>query len=586
MPDKTVAYFSMEIALEARVPTYSGGLGVLAGDMLRACADLQLPMVGVTLAHRKGYFSQQLSALGEQTESPSAWSPENAMEPLEPRVTVAIEGRPVHLRAWRYRVRGVGGHDVPVYLLDTDLPDNEAEDRALTDVLYGGDERHRLRQETVLGIGGVAMLRALGHVDLATYHMNEGHSALLAMALLEAQAGRRGLAGATEEDREAVRRRCVFTTHTPVSAGHDRFPMALVREVLGEELAGALPPEPDDPETLNMTHLALTFSRATNAVAMRHAQVSREMFPGYPIDSVTNGVHAGTWVCEPLQDLLDQHIPEWRADNLNLRSAAGIPLPAIRAAHEQARRRLIAEVELRTAKKLDPAAMTIGFARRATGYKRPDLLFSDHDRLRRTAKGAGPFQVVYAGKAHPRDIEGKAIITRVFQAAAALEDSISVVYLPEYDMEVARHLVAGADLWLNTPVRPLEASGTSGMKAAINGVPSLSTLDGWWIEGWVEGVTGWAIGDSYEELDASKDAANLYDKLERTILPLYHKQPDAYTNVMRSALELNGSFFNAQRMALQYATNVYGLLSAPEGPATESMTAPAHRYRLRSRSAT
>ena len=548
----------MEVGLDPAMPTYSGGLGMLAGDSLRAAADLAIPMVGVTLLHRKGYFRQHLDPWGNQSESPAVWSPEEFLEQLPARASVTIEGRTVQIRAWRYILHGVSGHTVPVYLLDTALPENSPWDQTLTDNLYGGDDHYRLCQEVVLGLGGVAMLRALEHEKIQTYHMNEGHAAFLTLALLEERHKERGLHDVTSADREAVHHRCVFTTHTPVPAGFDQFPMSLVRQVLGEEPTSAMQAvECFHDGVLNMTYLALLCSRYINGVSMRHEEVSQDMFPSYPINSITNGVHAVTWTAPAFQSLYDRHIPEWRRDNLYLRYAVGIPLDEIRQAHAQAKQELLAEVERRTGIRLAPEAMTLGFARRATAYKRPDLLFSDLDRLRRIASQAGPLQVIYGGKAHPRDEGGKTLIRRIFQAAAALGDAVRVVYLEEYDMALGKYLCSGVDLWLNTPQKPDEASGTSGMKATLNGVPSLSVLDGWWVEGHVEGVTGWSIGDSSEpESDPSKEIASLYDKLD-LIVPMFYERSTAFTKVMRSAIALNGSFYNAQRMLFQYLENAY-----------------------------
>jgi starch phosphorylase len=552
-----IAYFSMEVGLESDMPTYSGGLGILAGDTLRAAADIGVPMVGVSLLHRKGYFRQQLDARGNQSEGPAAWDPEGRLEPLAPRVTVSIEGRTVHVRAWRYPVQGVSGHVVPVYFLDTAVDENTAWDQTLTDYLYGGDQRYRLCQEVVLGFGGAAMLRALGHTDLQTYHMNEGHSAFLTLGLLMQQNGGGPVRTIGEPAREAVRQHCIFTTHTPVPAGHDQFPTELVRHVLGAETTAALHSGCCLNGTLNMTYLALYFARFVNGVAMRHGEISRDMFPNYPINSITNGVHAVTWTAPPFQRLFDQHIPEWRRDNLYLRYAISIPVGEVQQAHTECRRELLAEVQRRQGVSLDPAALTIGFARRATPYKRPDLLFTDQERLRRIVEQVGPIQVLYAGKAHPRDEGGKSMIRRIFEAAAALGEGLRVVYLSDYDMALARLLCAGVDLWLNTPRKPQEASGTSGMKAALNGVPSLSILDGWWVEGHCEGVTGWAIGDEGPLDDTQREATSLYDKLEYVILPLFFRRPLAYAAVMRRVIALNASFFNAQRMVGQYVRNAY-----------------------------
>ncbi len=555
----TIAYFSMEVGLDPAMPTYSGGLGVLAGDTLQTAADLGIPMVGVTLLHRKGYFRQHLDAGGNQSESPAIWSPEEYLEPLQPRASVDIEGRVVQIAAWRYTIQGISGHTVPVYFLDTALPENNPWDQTITDCLYGGDNRYRLCQKVVLGFGGVHALRALGHEDVHVYHMNEGHSALLALALIEERIGEGGSGVMSQADTDAVRRQCVFTTHTPVPAAHNQFPIDLVTRVLGEERARALHVARCCLDgTLNMTNLALLFSRYINGVSMRHEEISRGMFPNYPINSVTNGVNALRWTSQSFQHLYDRHIPEWRRDNLYLRYAISIPLDQILEAHANAKQELLAEVKRRAGVSLDPAVMTIGFARRAAAYKRAGLLFSDFERLRGIARQGGPFQIIYGGKAHPRDEGGKALIRRVFEAANILKDVIPVVYLEEYDMTIARYLCAGVDVWLNTPQKPREASGTSGMKAALNGVPSLSVLDGWWIEGCIEGVTGWAIGDSWEaESSPSREIASLYDKLTYVIIPLFYQHPDQFAKVMRSAIAINASYYNAQRMMGQYLQNAY-----------------------------
>ncbi len=554
-----IAYFSMEIALDPAIPTYGGGLGILAGDMLRSAADLELPMVAVTLAYRKGYFRQRLDAQGNQTEEPDPWDPQTVLHPVEANFTVRIEDRDVAVRAWRYSVHGMSGFIIPVYLLDTDLPENSEYDRTLTDSLYGGDQRYRICQEVLLGIGGVNLLRNLG-IRPNSYHMNEGHAAFLTQALLEEQLKVRSYTVPVEADVEVVRRRCVFTTHTPVEAGHDRFPWVLVRQVLGESRTALLQQSGFAKESaLSMTELAIHFSRYVNGVAMRHGEVSRGMFPQFPIHAITNGIHAGTWASPPFQGLFDKEIPEWRRDNAYMRYAVGIPLEHIRRAHALAKESLIKEVQKRTGVLLSESVLTIGFARRAAAYKRADLLFRNIERLKSIAASVGPIQVLYGGKAHPHDGPGKELIHRVIQAAGGLKDEIKIIYLENYNMALAMFITSGVDLWLNTPQRPQEASGTSGMKAALNGVPSLSILDGWWVEGCVEGVTGWAIGyDSKVNGDESAaEAASLYDKLEHKIIPMFYRAPEAYTEIMRSCIALNASFFNTHRMLSQYKANAY-----------------------------
>jgi starch phosphorylase len=561
-----IAYFSMEIAVDPHCPTYAGGLGILAGDMLRGAADLGVPIVGVTLLPRKGYFRQRLDAQGQQTELADECQPEKFLEPAGADCTLRFDSATVRVRAWRYVMQGLAGHRVPIYFLDTDLPENPDWCRALSDFLYGGDEHYRLCQEVVLGIGGVHLLRALGHHNIRRFHMNEGHSALLTLALLEERIGKPNHTAVTEEDIEAVRQNCIFTTHTPIPAGYDQFPTDLARQVLGPERTALLEATQCClGGMLNMTYLGLRFSRYINGVAMLHGEISRGLFPNYPIHAITNGVHAVTWAAPAFQELFDRHIPEWRQDNLYLRYAVGIDLEAIEDAHARAKQILLEEVAKATGVQLESQALTLGFARRATVYKRADLLFADLEKLRAIRKRAGPLQVIYGGKAHPRDEEGKAVIRKVFQAAALLRGEIPVVYVENYDMRWARLFTSGVDLWLNTPHRPYEASGTSGMKAALNGVPSLSVRDGWWIEGHFEGVTGWAIGYDQDPEDHAVEIASLYDKLERVILPMFYARPKAYAEVMRSCIALNGSFFNTQRMISQYIRDAYipGMLRGP-----------------------
>ncbi len=550
-----VAYFSMEVAMNPSMPTYSGGLGVLAGDTLRSAADLGVPLVAFTLVHRKGYFEQHLDPTGMQTESVQPWNPADFSTEEAARVTVAIEGRVVTVRAWRYDLEGCFGHVVPIYMLDTDLEENSGWDRGLTDHLYGGDTNYRLQQEIVLGMGGTRMVSALGlHVNV--YHMNEGHAALLTQALLESQMGGGPPGAATEADIELVRRKCVFTTHTPVPAGHDRFSTEQAIRILGGDRTARLERLGCFRDgLLNMTLVALRFSRYANGVAMQHGKVSRAMFPEFTIDTITNGVHAPTWISEPVQKMLDEQIPAWRRDNLYLRNAIDLPEEKILAAHARAKENLLAEVGSRTGLVLDPKVLTLGFARRVATYKRANLLFTDPERLAEIAAKAGGLQILYAGKAHPQDEPGKALIQQVVSEAGKYSNTnLRIVYLENYDWKLGALLTAGVDVWVNTPRRPYEASGTSGMKAAMNGVPSLSILDGWWIEGWIEGVTGWAIEDGAND---AEEAQSLYRKLETAVVPLYLAAPEQWARVMRTTLAFNGSYFNTNRMVKQYTRNSY-----------------------------
>jgi starch phosphorylase len=550
-----VAYFSMEIAINAAMPTYSGGLGVLAGDTMRSAADLGIPMVAFTLLHRKGYFQQHLDSNGVQTEDVQPWNPSDFCAEEAARVTVSVENRTVVVRAWRYDLVGRSGHVVPIYLLDTDLEVNSGWDRGLTDHLYGGDSNYRLQQEIVLGMGGARMANALG-LRVNVFHMNEGHAALLTLALLESELGGGPLSAATETDLAQVRKRCVFTTHTPVPAGHDRFSLEQTIRILGGDRTARLEKLGCFRDgMLNMTLLALNFARYANGVALQHAKVSRGMFPEFVIDSITNGVHAPTWISQPIQQLLDANISSWRRDNLYLRNAIDLPEKEILAAHARNKGALLEEIALRTGQVLNPKVLTLGFARRAATYKRATLLFTDPKRLVEIATAAGGLQIVYAGKAHPQDGPGKALIHEVVEDAAKYSNGmLRVVYLENYAWSLGALMTAGVDVWVNTPRRPYEASGTSGMKAALNGVPSLSILDGWWIEGCIEGFTGWAIEDGAND---QEEAASLYKKLEAAVVPLYRDAPEKWARLMRNTLAFNGSYFNTNRMVNQYTRNAY-----------------------------
>lgn len=557
-----IAYFSMEMALSPDLPTYSGGLGVLAGDTLRAAADLGLPVVGVSLVHRAGYFHQRLDDGGRQAEQPVRWKPAAWLTKTPASASVSIEGREVHLVAWRFEVRGVSGHVVPVYLLDADVPSNDARDRRLTDALYGGDHAHRLAQEIVLGIGGVRILRSAGLNSIGTFHMNEGHAALLAAELLREHALRIGVPIDSESAAKLVREQCVFTTHTPLAAGHDRFPLDMARHVAGDGAVFLRSPFFVQDGVLDTTHTALSLSRFANAVSKRHAEVTRRMFPGREIHPITNGVHPATWVSPHVLPMLDRWAEGWKRDSAALAGVANAPIGEILAAHRAAKEAMIRRVNREANAGLSPDAFTLGIARRCTPYKRLDLILSDMPRLERLADEFGPVQIVFAGKAHPRDGGGKDMLARLTAAARSSSDGVRIVFVPNYDLDLAASLVAGVDVWGNVPVRPLEASGTSGMKAAMNGVPSLSVLDGWWLEGCEEGVTGWAVGPDEEPRDDHeqwvRDGAALFEALERSILPLY-RNPDGWAEVMKGAISRNGPKFSTHRMVREYATKAYGL---------------------------
>jgi starch phosphorylase len=514
-----------------------------------------LPVVFVTLASRDGYLRQEIDRDGRQVDHADPWEPGDYAIPLDAAIAVRIEGRAVWIRPWLYVLTSPIGHSVPVLLLDTRNETNSASDRAITDRLYGGDDIYRASQEIVLGIGGERILEALGF-QVETYHLNEGHAAFLAVSLLRHYPHPPGLPaeGSLRYDAERVRERCVFTTHTPIESGHDRFAYGDAARLLGDFIDMDQVKLLAGEDSLNMTRLALNLSGYINGVAVRHAETTRHLFPGYSIRAVTNGVHVPTWTHPAFATLFEKVAPNWGHGPQELLLADQLSDEAVWHAHAQAKAELLDAIRASSGVEMRPDVPLLAFSRRMTGYKRPDLIFSDVERLRAVNR-SWPFQVVLAGKAHPRDDDGKDLIQEIHGHIRGLEGEIAMAFLPNYDMLLAKRLVTGADVWLNTPLPPLEASGTSGMKAALNGVLNLSVLDGWWIEAWIEGVTGWSIGD---DGDGPADHARvLYDKLEHVVLPLYWRDRSRWIWMMKEAISKIGPRFNSHLMMRRYASEAY-----------------------------
>ncbi len=548
---RNTAYFSMEIALKPEIPTYSGGLGVLAGDILKSGADMGVPMVGITLLYKKGYFAQKIDKNGRQKEYPVDWNPCDFLTQLPNRVTVTMNHRPVTVGVWTYNLVGQSGHKLPLLFLDTDLPENTPEDRQFTAELYGGDNRYRLCQELILGIGGLRMLRDLGFRNIRTFHLNEGHAGFLTLELLREQG---------YGDIEKVKKQVIFTTHTPVAAGHDFFSYDLINEVLDGNF-GQILRQNIGGSGLSMTDLALKLSRYVNGVSHKHALVSREMFGDESIDWITNGVHSTTWTCPSFARVYDRHIPGWGNDPSRLMQALHIPDDEIWNAHQSAKMKLLAFVLEETGVELDPDVLTIGFARRAATYKRADLVFTDIKRL--VEIGGGKVQFVFSGKAHPHDEPGKDMLQHISRVSKELGTTLPVVFIENYNMGPAKLITSGVDLWLNTPIRPREASGTSGMKCVHNGIMNFSVLDGWWIEGCIEDMTGWAIGpepteNGLVEYNEAEDAVDLYNKLEKKIIPTYYGDRKQWIYMMKLAIAVNASYFNTHRVVHEYCEKAYG----------------------------
>jgi starch phosphorylase len=604
--DLRIAYFSAEFGIHQSVPVYSGGLGVLSGDHLKSASDLGLPLMGVGLMYREGYFRQYLTVDGWQQER----YPENDFFnlPLIPElnrdggpmtIRIHFPGRDVHVRVWRIQVGRV-----PLYLLDTNIPQNTPDDRTITARLYGGDIDMRIRQEMVLGIGGVMALRALGKPPTVC-HMNEGHSAFCGLERIRALMQETGLS--FHAAREAVAAGTVFTTHTPVPAGNDVFAPQLIEHYLGsyispfkisrEEFLGLGRQNPfDQNELFGMTVLAIRLANVSNGVSKLHGNVSRKMWKTIwpelpvseaPIVAITNGIHTPSWVSPDMAQLFDRYMGmsyDGRPSEAVLwKRVESIPDAELWRTHERRRERLVAFARMRLKKQLknrnalaaeiaradevlDPDALTIGFARRFATYKRGTLIFRDLNRLTALVNDKDrPVQFIFSGKAHPKDNGGKELIAEILQLARRPELRRRIVFLEDYDINVARYLVQGVDVWLNNPRRPLEASGTSGMKVCCNGGLNLSVLDGWWDEGY-DGENGWAIGagEEYTDLTYQDDVESraIYDLLEQEIVPLFYNRtsdglPRGWLKRMKRSMTTLCPVFNTGRMVAEYLTTCY-----------------------------
>lgn len=600
--DRPIAYFCAEFGLHNSVPIYSGGLGVLAGDHCKTASDLALPFIGVGLFYKKGYFDQHVRPDGWQEDGDDQIDPD--LTPLVPVATetgaswhtaLTTSGRTIHVRAWTMMVGRA-----PIYLLDTDLEENDPEDRTLTSKLYSGGLPMRLRQEWVLGVGGVRVLRALG-IDPAAWHANEGHAAFMMLERVREQVASGSAFGDAVRD---VRRRTIFTTHTPVPAGHDHFEVQAVAECAGTDyLADFLEATPHvlglgvhphrEPNQFHMTVLAMRLAGHVNGVAQRHGVVSRELWgdlwgdrptEAVPIGAVTNGVHLATWMANPVMRLLDHHLGlDWgdRLDEAETWDAVlGLDARTLWAVHLELKEVLFQRIRGEARRRwtttwreaaqavaagtlLDPNALTIGFARRFATYKRANLLFHDVERFRKLVSDTHrPVQLIVAGKAHPQDAPGKEVLRSIYHFSRDPVFEGRVAFLEDYDMHLAHVLVQGVDLWLNLPRVPLEASGTSGMKAALNGVPQLSTRDGWWEEG-ATGRNGWTIPVAGEHQDAdAADAEQLYRLLENEVVPMWYDQdeagvPLAWVQRMKESIRVAGRRFTSRRMLQEYTERYY-----------------------------
>ena len=545
MKDKfDIAYFSAEVGISSSLPTYSGGLGVLAGDHIKASGDIGLKMCAITLLYKEGYFKQRVDEEGVQTETYPKFDPHPLLKKLDIKFTLRLRNRDVWIQVYRFDYLGKEGHSVPIYFLDTDCEENFKDDKIITLRLYSGDKDHRILQEAILGFGGMKLLNNLEQDNVKTYHMNEGHCSFLVLDLLDKSKG----------DIEKVRSKCHFTTHTPVPAGHDHFSYERVKKLL----KGLLPENLDLPSLVqngrfHMTELGLYFSRSANGVSQLHGAIAKDQFKWKNINYITNGVHHSYWMGSPLKRLFDKRLMGWRVNPKLLLGVDEISNDELYNAHLDQKKYLLGYANSQVSKALALDTLTIGFARRAATYKRAQLIFNDMDRL--MSIGKGKVQIIFSGKAHPKDDGGKKLIKEIVTSSKFFTGNIKIIYLENYNMWLGRMITSGVDVWLNTPLRPNEASGTSGMKATLNGVPNFSILDGWWAEGCNDKVNGWSIGDPKITNDKA-DADDLYLTLENNIIPKFYNDKDGWITMMKEAIR-TGVAFTAHRMVDEYNKNFY-----------------------------
>ena len=543
----SIAYLCLEFGIKAEMKTYCGGLGILAGDTIKSAADLGLNMMGVSILYKNGWFKQELSATGDQIEISDTWNYEDYLIPLDIKYNIKITGQDVAVKVWKYEVIGVTGAMVPIYFLDTDLPENSEEMRKVSDVVYPANKQVRIAQEMLIGIGGVQILELLGHADIKNYHCNESHSIFACLELKKKF-------GSWED----VKKRLVFTTHTPLATAHTHYSKEVLQSTLGSHFI-YLPNNLWVNDAMNMTSLALFASKFSNGVSKRHNLVTSQMYPEYKIDAITNGIHTNTWVSKPMADLFSRYVMGWQSSPENLKLCTFVSSSEIAWAHAEAKQNLLNYIQKTQDITLDKKVFTIGFARRMVGYKRANLILTDYKRLLQIAEKFGGLQIVFSGKAYPNEAEGEGFIKEIYEASKKSESFLKIVYLPNYNIEIGGLMTAGVDIWLNNPVVPLEASGTSGMKASLNGVPNISTMDGWWVEGWTEGVTGWALGEN--EMDESKleaaQLADLYRKLEENVIPIYKNDLETWLKIQKNCISINASHFNTHRMLNEYLIKAY-----------------------------
>jgi starch phosphorylase len=542
---ETYAYFCMEIAINENIPNYAGGLGILAGDTLLSARDMGIRMIGVTLLYKEGFFRQEIGFNGEQLEKPEKWDPYEHLEKLPQEFSISFQNRDIIFEIFQYTLN----QKTKVIFLNTDNKKNHPKDRLICKRLYNKTDKDIfLQQMILLGIAGEKALQILGYDNIKTYHINEAHSGFLTLALK-----------AKELSDEEVRSKCVFTIHTPLKSAHPKIPLDLLKKYLPKGFFEILPEQSKFDNSLLLADMVINYSKYTNSVSKRNQQKLQKMYPNQKIETITNGINVARWVSLEMKKLFDKYIDFWKKHPVNLEAVNLIPDAEILSARASAKKRLEKELKKTCNEKFDSNIFTIGFARRFVTYKRADFIFRDPKKLNEIAEKYEGIQIVFSGKAPKDQPEGRDLLKKILQYknSSELSKKIKIFFLPNYNIKLAKILIPGVDLWLNNPIIPLEASGTSGMKGALNGVPHLSTLDGWWKEGAQESVTGWTIGKGKEGIEYEKeDLKSLYHKLEE-ICDIFYNYPEEWLDIQKNTISINGKYFNTNRMLGEYIRNAY-----------------------------
>lgn len=540
----SIAYICMEFGIDDSIISYSGGLGILAGDTIKSASDMGLDFVGISLLYKNGYFKQIIDENGNQISIEDSWDYAHQLTLIHSNLETTIGSIPTKFNVWQKQIKGIMSHSTLLFL-DFDIEGNTPEIRAISNRLYPEDKHINLLQHLAIGYASLDVYKVVKGELPQIVHINESHSAFCTIRMLK------------EMSAEEVKNRLVFTTHTPVDAGHVRYTIHEIQSIIGDDIA-LIDTSLRVGNQINLSELALFYAKIANAVSKKHREISQTMFPNNKIEYITNGVHHLTWASTGTSALFDRYISDWRLSPSHLRQALIIPEEEILETHNQNKKALKDFIQKETGVELDTSVFTIGFARRSAFYKRNDMIFSNVERLNRIAQSVGGMQFVFAGKAHPQDRDGQNYIKNIYAISKQCNNLIRVLYIPNYSISLSQLLVSGVDLWLNNPIVPLEASGTSGMKASLNGIPNLSTFDGWWREGAYEDRTGWTIGGGCEgELCYPIELEEMYSKLESKILPLYYNDKQKWASIMKQCIALNASYFNSQRMLEEYIIRAY-----------------------------